>query len=422
MKHLLPALLFAVVTESGAAAELTRKADAGLLFGIAGDKLQVAQVRPGSNADRAGLKVGDVVLQVNGEAPAATRDFARSIYKRRAGDEVKVRVLREGQEVDLRLSYPERAMEPGAIHGQVLAGDHLRRTLVTAPARPGRHAALLWVAGSGCGSQESPDLSDPVAQLLHAFTAKHSMVTMRVEKTGVGDSEGPPCYSADAGLAQEVGGYVAALEALRKAPNVDPARVYLFGHSAGVLHAPLVAAGRGVAGIIAAGGSGAPYFDYHSAMRRREFELAGKPAAEIEAQMAITTRCLTALLKEHRSPDEIEKEMPDCRRRVRFDSPPVMVDDHARVDLQKAWDATAPVRVLLLYGSGDFVTSRAQTEALRDMINKPLRRAEMKVLPMDHGFLAYGKESEAWEAERGGKGGRLYEGVLQTVAEWMSQK
>ncbi|HBY60652.1 MAG TPA: hypothetical protein DEH78_12575 [Solibacterales bacterium] len=413
-------LVLLLLATSALAAGLERKADAGLLFGIADGKLRVAETRPGGNAARAGIRVGDVLLTADGGAAPATREFARSVYKRKAGDSVVLRLLRDGAELEVTLHYPAPPPEPAVEHGAVLAAGFLRRTLVTAPPGPGPHAALLWIAGSGCGSQESPGLSDPVAQLLHALTAQYSIVTMRVEKSGAGDSDGPPCYSADAGLAQESESYGAALEALQKDPRVDPARVFLVAHSAGVLSVPIVAAGRNVAGIVAAGGSGFAYFDYHLAMRRREMELAGKPEDEVEASLAIHRRCLTALLKEHRSPDEIEKEMPDCRRRVRFDSPPVMIEGHSRIDSVAAWKSSGRAPVLLLYGTGDFVTSKKQTEALRDLINRlHPRRAAMKVLPMDHGFLAHETEAAAWAAERAGKGGALSAAAVAAIGEWI---
>ena len=51
----------------------------------------------------------------------------------------------------------------------------------------------------------------PILRML----AKNNFVTMRVEKTGEGDSEGPPCSDLKATATVEADGYVAGLRALR---------------------------------------------------------------------------------------------------------------------------------------------------------------------------------------------------------------
>jgi dienelactone hydrolase len=72
-------------------------------------------------------------------------------------------------------------------------------------------------------------------------------ITMRVEKSGVGDSQGEPCASI--GFSEELSGYRAALAALRTHPEVDHERIYLLGISLGGLFAPILASDVPVAGI-----------------------------------------------------------------------------------------------------------------------------------------------------------------------------
>ncbi len=85
---------------------------------------------------------------------------------------------------------------------------------------------------------------------MHA-TGSQGFVTMRVEKSGVGDSEGPPCASI--GFKEEFEGYKAAFQALRSHPAVEKDRIYLLGISLGGVFAPLLAAETRVAGIIVYG-------------------------------------------------------------------------------------------------------------------------------------------------------------------------
>jgi len=124
----------------------------------------------------------------------------------------------------------------------------------------------------------------PEAQLLYALT-KLGFATLRVEKTGAGDSQGPPCYSEAGGIEQEVDGYRAAVAAS------GAKDVFLFGHSAGASLAPLVARGLPVRAIALNGAMSGGFFDYVVAMRRREAALAGTPS-----EAAIHERCLRRLL------------------------------------------------------------------------------------------------------------------------------
>ncbi|HYD76014.1 DegQ family serine endoprotease [Ramlibacter sp.] len=61
----------------------------------------VARVDPGSPADKAGLKVGDVIHAVDGKAVVASGDLPAQLAARRPGEQVQLEVWRKGQSVDL---------------------------------------------------------------------------------------------------------------------------------------------------------------------------------------------------------------------------------------------------------------------------------------------------------------------------------
>jgi len=56
----------------------------------------IAQVAPGSPADKAGLKAGDVVLKFNGRLVDASGELAAMVGQSSPGEQVKLEVLREG--------------------------------------------------------------------------------------------------------------------------------------------------------------------------------------------------------------------------------------------------------------------------------------------------------------------------------------
>jgi S1-C subfamily serine protease len=65
------------------------------------DSTLILGVVEGMPADKAGVKVHDVVVQINGKEDASPEDLRRAIRRADAGVEVKLRVIRAGQPVDL---------------------------------------------------------------------------------------------------------------------------------------------------------------------------------------------------------------------------------------------------------------------------------------------------------------------------------
>src|SRR5262249_26230632 len=123
--------------------------------------------------------------------------FAYRIRRHLAGDSLKLVVLRGGERLEKMVRLKPRPMETSAdadvLYDSVLAEGARRRTIVTRPKAPGRYPAVLLVAGLGCESLDGDlNAKDGYGPVLSAL-AKRDFVTMRVEKTGEGDSEGPAC-------------------------------------------------------------------------------------------------------------------------------------------------------------------------------------------------------------------------------------
>ena len=74
----------------------------------------VAQVTPGSPADKAGLQRGDVILGVDGKSIPRPRDLSRLIASIEVGKTVKLDVLREGKSLSLPVVIEKLAGAPEA--------------------------------------------------------------------------------------------------------------------------------------------------------------------------------------------------------------------------------------------------------------------------------------------------------------------
>ncbi|AHE97170.1 DegQ family serine endoprotease [Thioalkalivibrio paradoxus] len=91
----------------------------------------VTRVEPGSPADRAGLRSGDVVLETDGRPVRNATDLRNRIGLLRVGTEVRLRVLRNGREqfVVARIEAPQRQEIDGASIDARLAGAQFARML-----------------------------------------------------------------------------------------------------------------------------------------------------------------------------------------------------------------------------------------------------------------------------------------------------
>jgi serine protease Do len=77
----------------------------------------VAEPQPGSPAQKAGIKAGDVIVSVNGEAVTDARNLARRIGAIPPGTSVKLGIIRDGREDTLTLTLGELPRERQARAG-----------------------------------------------------------------------------------------------------------------------------------------------------------------------------------------------------------------------------------------------------------------------------------------------------------------
>ncbi len=71
----------------------------------------VSQILDDSAAEKAGLEVGDIIISVNGEAVDSAAELRNAIGLQRAGDEVKLVVIREGKERKIKAMLGGQAEE-----------------------------------------------------------------------------------------------------------------------------------------------------------------------------------------------------------------------------------------------------------------------------------------------------------------------
>jgi len=81
----------------------------GMYTTEAGERLVIAGLAPGGPAERAGVKVGDAILEIAGRPPSSLADLWRRVWDLGAsGAIVPLKVARDGKTTELRISSADR--------------------------------------------------------------------------------------------------------------------------------------------------------------------------------------------------------------------------------------------------------------------------------------------------------------------------
>jgi alpha-beta hydrolase superfamily lysophospholipase len=313
----------------------------------------------------------------------------------------------------------ETSPDADVLYRAVAVDGALRRLIVTAPKTPGRHPAVLYLTGIGCFSQEAPPGGGTSeTKLLYGLT-RAGYVTLRVEKSGIGDSEGPSCSDPAYDLRAELQGYLAGLKALKQYPFVDPANVFVLGLSIGGVMAPQVANEEAVRGVVVVNTVSKPFLVYLLETRQRQMLLRHTPYDEIERRLRLDESCNHAFLLEDRNPAEVVKANADCADFIEYPAPYTYMREWAQLNIAETWKkVTAPV--LIAYGTSDYVASNGDHPYLAGMLNSfHPGQATLKAIPgMDH-YLTKAASMEASMQRASGVEGEFDPEILTVVQEWM---
>jgi pimeloyl-ACP methyl ester carboxylesterase len=431
--------------QGNAAFELKRGAFFGARVGAVSDEVRenlklddgvgtaVEEVIAGSTAAEAGFKAGDVLLAINGAKIPGTGEFVRTIASLKAGAAVAIEFRRGDTPLKSTVTLKGRPLEKSDAYevqyGSVLShGSHLR-TIVTRPRALGKRPALFLIQGVGLFSVDNP--IGPLGSyrtIADDFT-RHGFVTLRVDKPGCGDSEGGPGRDVD--FDTELDGYRQALRMLKTRADVDPNRVFIFGHSMGGVMAPLLATEIPVRGIIVFGTIARTWTEYMLENTRRQMELADNDPSQIDSTLRNSATLLTYLYGEKMSPKEITAKHPGLSELIAQS----ITDDRYFVDrsltffrqladknLGAAWEKYEG-DALAIWGKGDFVSNEDDHALIARIINRdhPGQGTFLAMEGIDHGFNRAASRRESFERGQSQRPGEFNPAIIEVSRKWVEK-
>jgi pimeloyl-ACP methyl ester carboxylesterase len=275
------------------------------------------------------------------------------------------------------------------------------RTFVTHPNNiNGKVPAIFFVGWLSCDSMESPDpnTGDGFGILLRRLIDQSGYATVRMDKPGVGESQGD-CANAD--FESEMSGWQAAFDAMSKYDFIDLDRIFVAGLSNGGGFSPLAVRNHPVRGFVSCGSWGRTWYEHMLELERRRLVAEKKAPAEVNAAVKAFAEFYQLYLIRGMTPGQVLAQHPEWKT-LWYDSadgqygrPAAFYQQLEALNLGEVWEKVkAPV--LVIRGGSDTVMSRADSESIAQTVNQihPGNARYLQFDDMTHGFTVNGKFCE----------------------------
>ena len=118
------------------------------------------KVLPGTSAEAAGLREGDILRALEGKPITSAGELVAGIARRRAGDRLSLDLVRDGTTLSRTALLKEKPRKQGdgfdVLYDSVTSMGHRLRTIISRPSSSGRHPAVLLIQGLGNYSIDTP--------------------------------------------------------------------------------------------------------------------------------------------------------------------------------------------------------------------------------------------------------------------------
>lgn len=417
------------------AQELKRSASLGVQFEYQPEATIVAAVEK-SNPLYGKLKAGDTLVSINEIPTKIYPELVAALSQFSGGDKFTM-IVKGSKERKIKgtfLAKPGETSEFGeVIYDQVAYKEGQLRVIMNKPAESKeKYPAILFVPGYTCSSVDNLFPSHPYKRIIDAYH-KAGFVTLRVEKSGLGDSKNtPPCESCD--LKDEIENFQVGLDKLKSIPYVDADKIVIVGHSMGGIIAPALAAKNDVAGVTVYGTCAKSWFEYTLEMYRVQNLLAGMDPIEYEQSILDQYEVAYRYFVKGEPLEEVAKDSTNLAILEEFwmyDGTGTLLGRNAEYWRQiqdinhiENWK-NSDAKVLVQFGTSDFQAFSEENHAqiVRTVNHYRPGTAELQVFPdTDHYYAASGTMQDAWDKFNQGQYQQLFQefnfDVTKKMVDW----
>lgn len=421
-------VLFAMMAAIGSAEPLERRAAWQAKFKAPTEEgAEIREIKASSPLDNAGLKKGDLITSFDGQTIGKETQW-HDISDALVGDKpYRIQYQRNGQQLSTEARFKALAREqhPGleTIYGSFKNAVGLGiRTIVTHPKgqEQAPWPAIFVVQGLSCSSIEIlPNRKSNYIRLLKDIVRGSDMLVMRVEKPGLGDSEGH-CSQTD--FASELQVYETALQKLLERKDIDRQRVIVYGNSMGSALAPYLANKYQLNGVISDGPFFRSWFEHMLEIERRIKDMQGLSQSEIQQQINEAYIPLYyGMLIDKKSYAEVIKAKPQLAKynyhgsKHMYGRPMSFYHQFQDFDFEGAWaKLKAPARVR--WGRHDWIMSEYDIDMIATALEKNGNdNTEIYKYPLlDHWATLHESPSDSFH----GKKGRWEDKISGQIVAW----
>jgi dienelactone hydrolase len=297
--------------------------------------------------------------------------------------------------------------------------------IINKPFKETKMPAMLFVPGYTCSTIDELTNDHPYKRIIDAYVDA-GYTTMRIEKSGLGDSKNTPsCESCD--LMDEIENFEVGLKKLKSLSYVDTNQIIIVGHSMGGIIVPAISAKNNVAGVVVYGTTAKSWFEYQLEMYRVQNALAGMNPIEVEQSVVEQYDLNYRYFVQKESLEEMAKnaKADSVLRSVwGYDGKGKIYDRNAEYWRQiqdyphlENWKNTT-AKVLVQFGESDFQAfSKADHQQIVNTVNHfhPGNATLISYPSTDHYFAKSGTMQEAYDKFANGKIQQLFDEYNQEV-------
>ncbi|MEQ9301785.1 MAG: PDZ domain-containing protein [Cyclobacteriaceae bacterium] len=339
----------------------------------------IRSVEDNSPLQKAGIQEGDRILKVDEVLASSGEEWSNISYGLRA-DQPTQFLVKRGEEVltpSVQLeAWPKETHDGLDTYYEEVISDFgiTQRMIITKPNKRGRQPALILIGGLSCSSVElHPTRTNNWQKTIKDLVEKTGMVMMRIEKPGVGDSDGD-CGTSD--FITDLSGYHAAIRALKVKDYVDTTNIIIYGSSMGSALAPYLANEHGLAGVISDGTFFKTWFEHMLEIERRIRQMSGDSESEIAEKlnkyyiplyykMMIEKKSYQEAVDEYPALAEYNYHSPEHM----YGRPMAYYQQLQDFDLASGWEnLQVPLRIMR--GSNDWIMSAYDNQMIMDLLNR----------------------------------------------------